>query len=100
MIKKRTVIYVSDGTGITSETLGQGLLAQFEGIEFRHLRFPFLDSADKVGDCVSRINEVGRSEGVRPIVIMTLTNTDYSAQLHKADALFIDLCDAFVVPLE
>ncbi|MBU0620945.1 MAG: kinase/pyrophosphorylase [Gammaproteobacteria bacterium] len=98
--QKRTVIYVSDGTGITSETLGHGLLAQFEGIEFRHLRFPFLDSADKVGDCVSRINEVGRSEGARPIVIMTLTNTEYSALLHKADALFIDLFDAFIVPLE
>ena len=99
-ILKRTVIYVSDGTGITSETLGHGLLAQFEGIEFRHLRFPFLDSEDKIRDCVARINEVGQREGARPIVIMTLTNTDYSAMLHKADALFIDLFDAFVVPLE
>jgi len=99
-ILKRTVIYVSDGTGITSETLGHGLLAQFEGIEFRHLRFPFLDSADKIRDCVTRINEVGQREGARPIVIMSLTNTEYSALLHKADALFIDMFDAFIVPLE
>jgi regulator of PEP synthase PpsR (kinase-PPPase family) len=98
--QKRTVIYVSDGTGITAETLGHGLLAQFEGIEFKPLRFPFLDSEDKVRDCLARINELSRREGVRPIVIMTQTNSDHSAILHQADAFFIDLFDAFIVPLE
>jgi [pyruvate, water dikinase]-phosphate phosphotransferase / [pyruvate, water dikinase] kinase len=99
-IQKRTVIYVSDGTGITAETLGHGLLAQFEGIEFRHLRFPFLDSEDKVRDCLERINELGQREEARPIVIMTITNADLSSLMHQADALFIDLFDAFIVPLE
>lgn len=98
--QKRTVIYVSDGTGITAETLGHGLLSQFEGIEFRSMRFPFLDNEDKVRDCVARINEVGRREGVHPIVIMTQTNAELSAILHQADAFFIDLFDAFIVPLE
>ncbi|MBI5006269.1 MAG: kinase/pyrophosphorylase [Nitrosomonadales bacterium] len=97
---KRTVIYVSDGTGITAETLGHGLLSQFEGIEFRPMRFPFIDSGDKARDCVARIDEVGRREGVRPIVIMTQTNAEYSAILHRAGAFFIDLFDAFIVPLE
>lgn len=99
-IQKRTVVYVSDGTGITAETLGQGLLSQFEGIEFRHLRFPFLDNEDKVRECLERINELSRREGARPIVIMTITNADLSALMHQADALFIDLFDAFVIPLE
>lgn len=99
-IKKRTVIYVSDGTGITVETLGHGLLAQFEGIEFKPLRFPFVDSADKVRECVARINEVAAREGVHPLVIMTLTNSEFSTILHRADAFFIDLFDAFIAPLE
>ncbi|ADE12714.1 posphoenolpyruvate synthetase regulatory kinase/phosphorylase PpsR [Sideroxydans lithotrophicus] len=98
--QKRTVIYVSDGTGITAETLGHGLLSQFEGIEFRPLRFPFLDSEDKVRDCLARINEVCQREGTRPIVIMTQTNAELSGILHQADAFFIDLFDAFIVPLE
>ncbi len=98
--QKRTVIYVSDGTAITSETLGHGLLAQFEGIDFRHLRFPFLDSEDKVRDSLARINEISRREGVHPIVIMTLTNSEYCAILHQAEAFFIDLFDAFIAPLE
>ena len=96
--QKRTVIYVSDGTGITAETLGHGLLSQFEGTEFRPLRFPFLDNEEKVRDCLARINELSRHEGTRPIVIMTQTNAEYSAILHQAEAFFIDLFDAFIVP--
>ena len=98
--QKRTVFYVSDGTGITAETLGHGLLSQFEGIEFRPLRFPFLDSEDKARECMARIDEVSRREGVRPIVIMTQTNPELGAILHQAEAFFIDLFDAFIAPLE
>lgn len=98
--RKRTVIYVSDGTGITAETLGHGLLAQFGGIEFKPLRFPFVDNEEKVRDCLLRINEVSKRESSRPIVIMTQTNPDFSAILHQADAFFIDLFEAFIVSLE
>lgn len=51
---KRTVICVPDGTGITAATPVHGLLSTFEGIEFKPLRFPFVDNADnpalKLGD--------------------------------------------------
>ena len=99
-IQKRTVIYVSDGTGITAETLGHGLLSQFEGIEYRPLRFPFIDSEDKARECLARINDVNQREGVHPIVILTQTNQELSAILHKADAFFIDMFDSFIAPLE
>jgi len=99
-IQKRTVIYVSDGTGITAETLGHGLLSQFEGFEFRPLRFPFIDSEDKAKECLVRINEVNQREGVHPIVILTQTNQELSAILHRANAFFIDMFDSFIAPLE
>src|SRR5512137_850464 len=99
-IQKRTVIYVSDGTGITAETLGHGLLSQFDGTEFHPMRFPFLDNEEKARDCLARINEVAQRDGVRPIVIMTQTNAEYSAILHQSNAFFIDLFDAFIAPLE
>jgi regulator of PEP synthase PpsR (kinase-PPPase family) len=98
--QKRTVIYVSDGTGITVETLGHGLLSQFEGIEFKPMRFPFLDSAEKAKECLARINEVSSRDERRPIVFMTQTNAEYSAILHQAEAYFIDLFDTFIFPLE
>ena len=68
----RAVFFVSDGTGITAETLGKGLLSQFNGINFRQLRFPFVDSPEKASDCQLRIREAREQDGVRPLVAMTI----------------------------
>jgi regulator of PEP synthase PpsR (kinase-PPPase family) len=96
----RTVIFISDGTGITAETLGNGLLSQFEGIEFQHVRLPFIDSMDKAAQCLERIAAITAHDGIRPLVIMTMMNADISATLRKADALILDLFEAFIAPLE
>jgi regulator of PEP synthase PpsR (kinase-PPPase family) len=45
----RTVFFVSDGTGITAETFGNSILAQFPATP-RHVRRPFIDSVDKARD--------------------------------------------------
>jgi hypothetical protein len=99
-INKRNVIYISDGTGITAETLGHGLLAQFDGIEFHPIRFPFLDTLEKAQDCLAHLEQLNQRDGVRPIVIMSVTNHEISALLHQASAFFVDLFDAFITPLE
>jgi hypothetical protein len=44
-MSQRTV-YISDGTGITAETFGNALMAQFE-TKARHIRLPFVDSVDR-----------------------------------------------------
>ena len=43
----RPIFYVSDGTGITAETIGHSLLTQFSGVRFAPDRIPFVDSPDK-----------------------------------------------------
>lgn len=96
----RTVFFVSDGTGITAETLGHSLLAQFPDARFRHVRAPFIDDLDKAIDCASDIREAGEADGVRPIVFSTLVREDTVAALHKSNALFLDLFDQFIGPLE
>ncbi|MEP6773855.1 MAG: kinase/pyrophosphorylase, partial [Polaromonas sp.] len=45
-MSQRTVFFISDGTGITAETFGNAILAQFE-FKPRHVRLPFIDSVDK-----------------------------------------------------
>jgi hypothetical protein len=40
----RPVFYVSDGTGITAETIGHSLLTQFTGSRFKTDRMPFVDT--------------------------------------------------------
>lgn len=96
----RTVFFISDGTGITAETLGHSLLTQFESIHFRKVRIPFVNSVDKAVDCVGQIREAKEKEGIRPIVVTTLVSTETSKVLREADALFLDFFEAFIVPLE
>lgn len=97
---KRTVFFVSDGTGITAETLAHSLLAQFPGCEFQQVRAPFVDSLDKALDCVRSIREAGLRDGVRPLVFSTLVQTDTVAALQEADAHVVDLFGTFIGPLE
>jgi [pyruvate, water dikinase]-phosphate phosphotransferase / [pyruvate, water dikinase] kinase len=99
MSERRTVFFVSDGTGITAQMLGHSLLTQFEGFEFNQVTLPFVDSAEKAEDCLARIkSEAGNGE--KPIVFSTLVNNDVRAVVRRADALFIDFFESFIDPLE
>ncbi|HEX5127641.1 MAG TPA: pyruvate, water dikinase regulatory protein [Rhodocyclaceae bacterium] len=97
---KRTVFFVSDGTGITAETLGHSLLAQFPNCHFRQVRLPFVDSIDKARDCLRRIQEAAERDACRPIVFSTLVQPDIVAVLRDVEAQFLDLFDKFIGPLE
>ncbi|MFZ5524200.1 MAG: posphoenolpyruvate synthetase regulatory kinase/phosphorylase PpsR [Pseudomonadota bacterium] len=96
----RAVFFVSDGTGITAEILGKGLFSQFEGINFRQMRFPFVDNPEKARECLQRIREVREQDGIRPLVVLTMMNPEISAMLRQVDALFLDIFEAFIAPLE
>jgi len=81
----RTAFFISDSTGITAETLGHSLLAQFEGLKLRQVRMPFVDSREKVQECVERIAQAARDDGVRPIVFSTLVQHDLNLILCSTD---------------
>src|SRR5690606_21698289 len=97
----RSVFFVSDGTGITAETFGNSILAQFSARP-RHVRRPFIDSADKARSVVEEINKVADSEGRRPIVFITLVNDDIRDIVTDPGCrgLVLDMFKAFVEPLE
>lgn len=96
----RSVFFISDGTGITAETLGHSLLAQFPDCRFRQIRMPFVDNADKARDCVRQIREAGANGKHRPIVVSTLVNQEIVGVLKTVDAFFLDLFDKYIAPLE
>ena len=97
----RTVFYVSDGTGITAETFGNSILAQFEA-KPRHVRRPFVDNASKARIVVEEINETAAHEGKRPIVFITLVDETVRDIVTSADCkgLVFDMFRTFVEPLE
>ncbi|MDE3129215.1 MAG: kinase/pyrophosphorylase, partial [Gemmatimonadota bacterium] len=100
MTDRRTVFFISDGTGLTAESLGHSLLSQFEGLAFRQVRIPFVDSPGKVEECIAQIRGARALDGVRPVVISTLVNPEVAARLREADALILDFFATFIAPLE
>ncbi|TAK45733.1 MAG: kinase/pyrophosphorylase [Betaproteobacteria bacterium] len=100
MPHRRTVYFVSDGTGITSQMLGHSLLTQFEDVEFNQVTLPFVDSVDKAGECLERIERESLRGNGQPIVFSTLVDPQARAVLRRANALFLDFFETFIGPLE
>ena len=97
---RHTVFFVSDGTGITAETFGNSILSQF-AIKPRHLRRPFIDTPDKAHQVVREINHTAEHDGRKPIVFITLVNTEIlSIVKEHAHGLVLDMFNTFIEPLE
>jgi hypothetical protein len=101
---ERTVFFVSDGTGITAETFGNSILAQFAA-KPRHVRRPFIDTPEKAHQVRAEIDATAEREGKRPIVFVTLVREDVRDILTGDGAqgckgLVLDMFRTFVEPLE
>jgi regulator of PEP synthase PpsR (kinase-PPPase family) len=96
----RTVFFISDGTGITAETFGKAILAQFE-MKTRYIRLPFIDSADKAHQAVRQINHTAEIENIKPIVFTTLVNMEVLQVIRDGcKGMLLDMFGTFVNPLE
>ena len=98
---ERTVFFVSDGTGITAETFGNSILAQFP-TQPRHVRRPFIDSVEKAAQVAAEIEDVAMREGKRPIVFLTLVRDEVRDIIAspRCKGMVLDMFKAFVEPLE
>jgi regulator of PEP synthase PpsR (kinase-PPPase family) len=97
---KRSVFYVSDGTAITTETLGHSLLTQFPNVEFVQERLPFVDDVDSANEAVARINEASENDGAPAIVFNTIVDEDICGIVATSNGVTLDLFAAFLMPLE
>lgn len=96
----RRAFFVSDRTGITAEMLGHSLLSQFDGVPFREVTLPFVDSLARAREAVQQINRARDEDGLRPLVFSTLVDPDMSAVIAGADALYLDCFQRFILPME
>lgn len=98
---QRIVFFVSDATAITAETLANAVLAQFHGLKNLRYRMPFVNTEEKAKAAALRINEVGKENGVRPIVFSTLVAGSLASTFNEyCNAFVIELFRSFVGPLE
>ena len=97
---QRTVFFISDSTGITAETIGNSILAQFEGIQFDKHRLPFVDDAHKAEAAALRIKTRYAQTGERPIVVNTMADRGLCEVVAASGALMLDVFAPFIGPLE
>lgn len=86
--KKCCIFYVSDGTGITAETVGQSLITQFKNIRFKERRFPFIDSKEKARQAAALIKKA--DSDYQPLVVNTVVDIELRKIIHAAGGLKLD----------
>ena len=96
----RTVFFISDSTGITAETIGNSILAQFEGVAFEGHRLAFVDTPDKARAAALRIKTVYAQHDERPIVVNTVVDPQLCEIIAESGALMIDVLAPFIGTLE
>ena len=98
---QRVVFYVSDRTGLTAETYGKNLLAQFPELEYQSITLAFISRPEKAQHAIELIDTAREQTGVQPIVITSLVRQEEQEILNQCrDAIMIDLFNTFLGPLE
>ncbi|MFW5470242.1 pyruvate, water dikinase regulatory protein [Knoellia sp. CPCC 206435] len=84
------VFFLAGGTGISAETLGNLLLAQFPGQAFTRRKIPFITTTEKARAVVAQIDAV-MSDTVTPLAFSTVSDEALRRELQETRAAFIDL---------
>lgn len=97
----RPVYFVSDSTGITADTLGNALLAQFPDLDWQRHHLPFIESVETARRAVDQITtESADAPGHTPLIFVTVRDTAVAAELSKAPGEVIDLLGTHLARLE
>jgi regulator of PEP synthase PpsR (kinase-PPPase family) len=94
------VFFVSDGTGLTAEMLGETLLTQFPEIEFKRTILPYIKNNSDAQSVVDDIQKIKEATGQYPLVFSTLVDDDLRSVIDQSGAIIFDLFETFIVPLE
>jgi regulator of PEP synthase PpsR (kinase-PPPase family) len=96
----RSVFFISDRTGITTEALGNALLTQFGNVELRKELIPFVDTELKANQAIIKVNNRYQQEGVRPIVITSIIDPNLRHKFDLDYVFHMDFFEAFIPALE
>lgn len=96
----KSVFFISDRTGITTDVLGQALLTQFSSIECKKEHLPFIDTEIKAEQAIMKINDRYTQHGDKPIVFTSIINPAIRNKFNLNYVLHIDFFEAFIPSLE
>ena len=96
----RHVFFISDRTGITTESLGNALLTQFANINFIKEVIPFVDTAFKADQTIMKINDRYMQNRIKPIVLTSIINPDIRHKFQLPYVFHRDFFASFITDLE
>ncbi len=94
--QQRTVFYISDGTGITAETIGKSVLCQFPGIQFNEVVLPYINNTQQAHKAVQKINDQAEQDQSQPLVMDTLVSQELRAIINTANAINLDIFEGVI----
>ena len=94
----RAVFFVSDGTAITAETLGNALLVSFPEVPLVRHTIPFVDNAAEAAGAVATIAAATRL--APPLVFSTIRDLNVRHIVAAAPAIVIDLLGGHLQEVE
>ena len=92
----RSVFFISDGTAITSETLGRSILSQFPSVPFETRVIPYVDTLDRADEAVNQINLAHQRDWVKPLVFDTIVDPVIRERINGADAFNLDIYEGLI----
>lgn len=95
----RDVFYISDGTAITSETLGNAVLGQFP-LKINQTTIPFVENTDRANDVQRLINQSTEKYQQKPLVFYSVVIPEVKEIIEQSDALTYDVLNLLVTPLQ
>jgi hypothetical protein len=98
MWSSKDVYYLSDGTGITAQNLGQALTCQFPEINFHEEKFPFIRTvaeAIKIREYILK-----QSIGRRPLLFSTIMDPEVRKVFDAPEVEFFDVYEKYLERLE
>jgi hypothetical protein len=84
------VFFLAGGTGISAETLGNLMLAQFPGLRFARRKIPFITTVEQARVVVQEL-DAAMTDSVSPLVFSTVSDEEIRTELQRTRCAFIDL---------
>jgi [pyruvate, water dikinase]-phosphate phosphotransferase / [pyruvate, water dikinase] kinase len=84
------VFFLAGGTGISAETLGNLMLAQFPGLHFRRRKIPFITTVKQAREVVSQL-DAATTDSVTALVFSSVSDEAVRQELQRTKGAFIDL---------
>jgi len=84
------VFFLAGGTGISAETLGNLLLAQFPGLTFVRRKIPFITTVEQARSVLEQV-DAAMTDSVTPLLFSTVSDEEIRQELQRTRAAFIDL---------